>query len=145
MNKCYLDSNILIYIKNTDADQHNDVIAKIELLRTRGIQLFVSPLVIDEFIHSLGFLLQKRNGKRGLYAVLKKALKEILSLPSLSIVNPPADIKSQVKVVEYMEKFGLAPRDAYHLLIMVENKIDGFATYDNNFHKVFSAKIISKD
>jgi len=41
-----------------------------------------------------------------------------------------------------MEKYDLCPRDAYHLLTMIYNKIDSFATFDTDFNKVFEDKLI---
>ena len=54
----------------------------------------------------------------------------------------PVGILDQLKVINYMQKYHLKPRDAYHLLTIMENNIDGFATFDNDFNKVFSAKIL---
>jgi len=58
------------------------------------------------------------------------------------LVNSPTGLKDQIKVVEYMEKYNLCPRDAYHLLTMIYNKIDSFATFDTDFNKVFEDKLI---
>lgn len=43
-----------------------------------------------------------------------------------------------------MYKYNLRSRDAYHLFIMVENKVKFFATFDADFDKVFTKGKVKK-
>lgn len=43
-----------------------------------------------------------------------------------------------------MQAYSLRARDAYHLLTMQTNGIDGFATFDNAFSRVFAANLLEK-
>ncbi|MDO8515422.1 MAG: type II toxin-antitoxin system VapC family toxin [bacterium] len=138
MTKCFLDANILVYLKDEVSDHHRETIDLISKLITNEIKLFVSPLCLDEIVHSLNYIL-KRDFKK-----LKVVMDDIFNIPTLEIINPPADIEENKKVITLMENYSLRPRDAYHLLTMQANKIDGFATFDNDFHKVFAAKILQK-
>lgn len=144
MTKCYLDSNILVYLKDEKSIgfiKSHKIITK---LVSQNIHLFVSPLCLDEFLHEFGKALRKKTPEKEFFTNLTDALTSVLKLPQLAVVNPPADPEIQTRVVSLMKQFLLRPRDAYHLLTMQTNDIDGFATFDNDFTKVFSAKILIK-
>lgn len=143
MNKCYLDSNFLIYFKNETSPYHQQAVKTISQLVADYVKLFISPLVIDEFLHS--FSLELRKGRiKNIYADLQKALQDILAIPDLFLVNPPLKGESQIEVITLMKKYHLRARDAYHLLIMRANDIPSFATFDTDFEKVFATKSLSK-
>lgn len=137
---CYLDANVLIYFKNKDSPFYSKTLMLIEYLVKNGYQLFISSLVVDEFLY--GFKFHLENKKQDVFRSLKKASSEILDLPNLELINPPSDKNFQLRVVEMMKDYNLFPRDAYHLLLMIENKIKFFATFDNDFKTVFKKKII---
>lgn len=143
MKKCYLDSNILVYLKNEDVLEHGKTVSFLEQLIRSETHLFISPLVLDEFLHSIRLALLMSKNKNA-FPLLKSSFDDILDLPLLSIVNPPSEIVSQKKIVGYMEKYFLRPRDAYHLLIMVSNGIDHFATYDYDFEKIFKSGLLKR-
>lgn len=144
MTKCFLDSNILIYFINSTSLKYKESRDLIKLLLSQNIQIYVSSLCLDEFIHETGKYLLKEFGQKKYYENLENALNEILELPNISLVSPPTDIFSQKQIIEIMRTYALRPRDGYHLLTMQSNNIDGFATFDNDFKKVFSAKLLQK-
>lgn len=139
MNGCYLDANLLINFKNVDSLQHQQATELIINLTAQSEMLYISPLVIDEFLNPMKYILRNH---RDMYARLSQSLNEILVLPKITLVNPPTESQLHMKVVELMEKYNLKPRDAYHLLIMQSNQIDAFATFDTDFDTVFQAGII---
>lgn len=143
MMRCYLDSNLLVYYKDEDSSRHKEVIEKLELLIEEGFELSISPLVLDEFIHTVRVILRKKNIKN-IFEELRQIVKEILQLPNLKIINPSVEIADQLKVIQLMEKYSLSPRDAYHILTIQYNQIDSFATFDSDFRKVFLAGLIKK-
>ncbi len=144
MTKCYLDSNILVYLKDEESIGFAKSRKIITKLVSQNIRLFVSPLCLDEFLHEFGKALRKKTPEKEFFTNLTDALASILKLPQLVVVNPPTDPEIQTRVVSLMEQFLLRPRDAYHLLTMQAHDIDGFATFDTDFAKVFSAKLLTK-
>jgi len=143
MPKCYLDSNLLIYWDNKSSAKHHAASILIERLEKAETTLYISPLVLDEFLHAI--ILEARKVKSlDIYTTAMEALNNLLELPLLFIVNPPPDFDSQKAVVRLMQEYSLRPRDAYHLLTMQANKIHSFATFDSDFSKVFATKILNK-
>ncbi|OGG13585.1 hypothetical protein A2875_01125 [Candidatus Gottesmanbacteria bacterium RIFCSPHIGHO2_01_FULL_46_14] len=143
MKKCYLDSNFLLYWKNELSPQYQQTISMLETLINNGVELYISPLVLDEFYHSFLYRIRINRMKKP-YDLLTEATKDILTLPRLSIVNPPSVPTDHLTVIANMEMYYLHARDAYHLLIMQSNDIDGFATFDTDFARVFTAKLLIK-
>ena len=140
MTKCYLDANVLVHLKNQNSVEHDPALSKLIQLNKERAELYISPLIIDEFIHAMLFL--KRNKKLAETFDIRRDLQELLDLPRLSLINPPADKKSQLQIPDFMEKYKIGPRDSYHLLTMLSNSIDTFATFDTDFRRVFSSKIL---
>ncbi|MBU1110468.1 type II toxin-antitoxin system VapC family toxin [Patescibacteria group bacterium] len=141
MEKCYLDSNLLVYFKNEDSPFHLKTCQVIEQLVIASFTLCISPLVLDEFLFQVYYLLKQRRQKK-IYNLLLKALQDVLALPGLVLVNIPEQPESQLHAVELMKNYQLRPRDAYHLVTMQKHKIRHFATFDTDFRKVFKAKVL---
>lgn len=138
---CYLDANILVFYKDVSSDQHDQAVGIIEKLVADNFRLFISSLALDEFLFAALYYLRKKKVK-DIKSDLKDLLSSILEIPNLEIVNPPIDKNQQLKVVDLITNFTLAPRDAYHLLVVLENKIQYLAIFDNDFDKVFKAKVV---
>lgn len=142
MQKCYLDSIFLVYIKNENSSYHQKASSLIFELASKEVDLYISPLALDEFLHS--FLMElKQKDYKDIFSGLQKALDDILKLPKLHLINPPVEIEAQRRIVGLMKKYQLRARDAYHLLTMVYNGIDSFATFDSDFKKVFDDKLVT--
>jgi len=145
MKTCYLDANVLVYYKNEESPFFGKASEIIQQLVEDNYRLFVSPLVLDEFLHSIKSLCQSKKVKKPeIFRLLRRALKDILALPALEIVNPPLAKSAQLRIVSLMKNHSLRPRDAYHLLIIQENNIQSFATFDSDFKAVFKKGAISK-
>lgn len=138
MKKCYLDSNILINFKNLQSSFHQKTKELLTELANSSYKLCISSLTLDEFLYQLQQILLYQK-KKNIFQRLSLALKSILDLPRLALVNPPVSKKKQSQIIEYMKKYGLRPRDAFHLLIMKENKIKFLATFDKDFKKAVKA------
>jgi predicted nucleic acid-binding protein len=143
MKKCYLDSNILIYFKDSTSIKHKETVNKLEMLISKDVDLYISSLVLDEFLYVFHYALLKKKIPQ-IYHELKKAMVGLFKIPQLYIINPNVDFNKQLEVIGYMQKYNLKPRDAFHLHIMLSNKIDGFLTFDHDFNKVFSSGIIKQ-
>jgi len=142
MKKCYLDSNVLIYFKDDKSPQHKEALDKLIKLISLQSELYISPLVLDEFIYVIKHLLSLQKSKT-VFTDLEKSLRDILDIPNIKLINPPIEPVKQLETVKYMRKYRLSARDAYHLLIILENKINFFFTFDNDFKSVFTDRIIT--
>lgn len=144
MGKCYLDSNILIAFKDESSPFHQLSKEIIKSLIKKSITLVISPLTLDEFLFQIYYLLPSEIKKKRevCFKILEKALRDILSLPDLKIVSSPVDSRSQLKVVRFMERYNLKPRDAYHLLIVFSQKIERIATFDSDFGEIEKVEIV---
>lgn len=145
MLKCYLDSNVLIGFSYQESIFRKQSLDLIKSLRPAKYSIYISPLIIDEFLHSFSFLLKQNSLSRNeILKLLQQSLSDIISFPNIYLVNPASDKNKQMIVLDYMKKYSLKPRDAYHLLIMQEQNIQYFATFDTDFKKIFkSGKIKS--
>lgn len=139
---CYLDSNILIYYQDQGSPFYQQTQEMIGRLVKNGFSLIISPLVLDEYIYNTFASSDKASKEK--MKVIKLSLGEILKLPGLKIINPPLEIKKQLRVLKLMEKFSLKPRDAYHLLIALESKIKYLATFDHDFDRAFAKGTVKK-
>ncbi|MDO8570361.1 MAG: type II toxin-antitoxin system VapC family toxin [Candidatus Daviesbacteria bacterium] len=142
MKICYLDANLLVYYGNRNSPFHFRSRSIIKKLILENWQLRISSLILDEYEHAIIRL--SGSIKAEVIKDLRGGLKKISKIPMLELVNPPLRIKEHFKILKFIEKFGLKPRDAYHLFIMKENKIQFMATFDNDFEKVFNKSVIKK-
>lgn len=134
---CYLDTNILVYFADRDSPRHQLAINTLSELGDNEFRLYISPLVLDEFIHAIVMIHRQNARKRIRSSQLQAFLKQILALPKLEIVNPPTAERFHLQVPDLMEKFKLGARDAYHLQTIKTNRIKYLATFDSDFNPVF--------
>ena len=123
----YLDANFFIFALLDKTDRG---------LKARSIQRRIaegkmesavtSSLALDEVMWVL-----IKNKKDHL---LRIAIKGIYSIPNVEVIG----VSSIVPVIalDFFEKYGLKPRDSFHLAIMKENGIDKIVTDDKDFDKV---------
>lgn len=143
---CYLDANVLVFFVNSSSPFHQDAVELLEYAVEQRCALNVSSLVIDEAVHAMKRTLasspwiRKNRPDRA----LKEALEMILSLPDLTIVQPPTSVAKNAKVIDLMRLYSLRARDAFHLLTMQEHHISYFATFDADFDTVFDEHILKK-
>lgn len=142
MKRCYLDANFLIFLQDFDSSFYPKAEVILKKLIEEGFVLFISALVLDEFL--MGSLRLSGKSAEQMKENLRLGLKTIFNIPNINLVNPPQDSEKHLKVVNLMAKFNLKPRDSYHLFIMLENKIKYLATFDSDFEKVFAAGIVKK-
>ncbi len=146
MKKCYLDSNIIIAAKDKDSRFHPRAKKILLKLIEKNYLLCLSPLVLDEALFQIQYLLRRRGLFKKEKEILRDFVTSIFLLPNITLVNPPLTQKAQIKVVKFITQYQLRPRDAYHLLIIKSHKIDNIATFDKDFvsvAKVEKIKIIA--
>ena len=143
LKRCYLDANILAGFTIETSPFHQSAVNLIISLISNESIIVVSSLGLDEFLQAMrkDFIIRKFKPD---LQIIKKAFTNILKIANLELVNPSIVKNEHRKVINFMEKYNLRPRDAYHLFIMKSNKIKYFATFDNDFQRVFEAKVLKK-
>lgn len=142
MIRCYLDANVLIYFQNPNSPFFEAAQKMIKSLVIKGNEILFSSLVLDEFL--MGSLRQSTKNRNEMKVILKQGMKSIFRLPGFQLINPSLEPKNHLKIIDLMVKYNLKPRDAYHLFIMIENKVRYLATFDNDFEDVFKKGLIKK-
>lgn len=143
---CYLDANVLVFFVNSSSLFHQEAVELLEYAVEQRFVLNISSLVIDEAVHAMKRTLASspRIGKNRADGALKEALEMILSLPDLTIVQPPTSVAKNAKVIGLMKMYSLRARDAFHLLTMQEHHISYYATFDSDFDAVFDQGTLKK-
>lgn len=142
MRKCYVDASIFVNFYDTASPFHTQTQNCIQLLIEKCFQISFSSLVLDEYLHAI----RRFSGypQESMEIALHEGLKRIFFLPRIKLVHTPKNLQEHSQVIDFMRKYSLRPRDAYHLLIMKHNKIQHFATFDHDFEKVFEKGTLKK-
>ncbi len=139
MIKCYLDSNILIYFKDETSPLHSKALLGLEQLIDVEAEFIISPLVMDEFIYVMSYLVKKNQQEA---SVLRSLTLSIQEIPNLDMVATPPHFSLINDVLSFIEDYGLRSRDAFHLATMLHHKCTYFFTFDTDFVTVFEAKVV---
>lgn len=142
IKSCYLDANVLVYYQDLSSPLHDAASRIIENLLANGFSLTLSSLSLDEYEYTVLSSINKP--KLEVWKRLRVGFSRLLKIPAVSLINPPLELKKHRRILNIMVKFGLKPRDAYHLFIMLANKVKFLATFDNDFDKVFESGRIKK-
>jgi len=127
----YLDANFFAFgILNLE--EKGEKARKIHSDIIKGKKAVTSPLTLDEFM----WVLIKNNRKE----LIRKAVLDVYSTPNLEIREVSSSVP--IAAIEFIEKYGLKPRDAFHLAIMKELKINEIVTDDPHFDKISGIKRI---
>jgi len=114
----------------------------------KGYSFCYSLLTIDEFWYGLVFLTRKNKKTDAPFAsfadMLEKVTEELFMMGTPRFISLSFDKENIGKTLGLIKKFNLRPRDALHLQTMIENNIDEFATFDNDFNEVFRQGLIKK-
>ena len=140
MKTCYLDANLLLYYSNPDSLVYSRAADMISRLIAGEWKIFISPLTLDEYFHNM--IRFSTVPRQEAFEDLKESFSRVIKLPRIHLINSAPELKKQNKVVNLMIKHKLRSRDAYHLFIMLENKIKVLATFDNDFERVFTSGVV---
>lgn len=141
MKICYLDANLLAFLGNENSPFHQKALDIIDRLIKQDYKLVLSSLTLDEYFHTV--IRFSQDPKAETYQNLKKAYGKLLKL-NIKLVNPSLEEKKHLKVIDLIAKYNLHPRDAYHLFIILENKVKFMATFDSDFDEIFKTEKIRK-
>ena len=122
----YLDANFFLFAI-LDVTRKGDNARKVQASIIRGKQYATtSALALDEIMWVL-----IRNNKKHM---LRTIVEGIYSMPNLDVSDVSPTIP--LLALEFIEKYGLSPRDAFHVAIMKEGKIRSIVSDDDDFDKV---------
>lgn len=128
----YLDANFFIFAL---LDKTKKGVAAREIQRSivKGKERAItSSLALDEIMWVL-----IRNRKQHL---LRTAVEGIYLTPNLDVVGVSST--APLLALDFMEKYDLKPRDAFHLAVMRENRVGIIVSNDKDFDKVELVKRI---
>ena len=128
----YLDANFFIFalIDNTKKGEKAREIQK-NIISGR-FEAITSALALDEVMWVL-----IKNNKRHL---IRKAIEDIYNMPNVGVREVPSLIP--LEALDFIERFRLKPRDAFHAAIMKQFQLSVIASDDADFDKVSGIKRI---
>ncbi len=121
----YLDANFFIF-SNFDTGTKGDNARKILSDVIGGKDAVTSALSLDEVM----WVLTKNNRKE----TIRSVIEEVYSVPNLSVKDVPST--TPLRALDFMEKYGLRPRDAFHTAMMDSLKIEEIVSDDKDFDEV---------
>ncbi|MEK6921303.1 MAG: type II toxin-antitoxin system VapC family toxin [Nanoarchaeota archaeon] len=122
----YMDANFFIFAV-LDTTEKGEKARKIlrEIVAGKR-QAITSVLTLDEILWVL-----RRNKKE---EIRRKVIEDIYAIPNLEVKAVSALIP--LRALEYIEKYNLKPRDAFHCACMEEFQINIIVSDDADFDKV---------
>jgi len=138
MNKVYLDSNILVAYQIENHPFYLKAKKLIEKLIKKQFTFCLSPLALDEYLYIILKYFKARYFSD--FNQILSSLKNI-SLLSPQYVNINWSKKTMFEVFLLIKKYRLRPRDAFHLKIIQEEKIDYLASFDDDFKIIIKEKL----
>ena len=149
VNSVYLDTNILVSARDRKSQRYNSAALLLGDLFSNEVDLFITNLVIDEYIWALLRAYYRRDNRKELNQHIIKAnpqvllqyhwriasgVKKILKFRRLTLASNLVPSKEiVVKAVNLMRTQLLSPRDAFHLAFIMKLNIDGIVTSDGDF------------
>lgn len=140
MKSCYLDANLLVYYQDRKSPFYDQTKLIIANLLMQGFELLISPLALDEYEYTVWRSFT--TSKAEIIKNLRIGIRKIMKIPGIKLINPPLEFKRHLKVLNLMAKYQLKPRDAYHLFIMLENKVKYLTTFDHDFDLCFEKGLV---
>lgn len=128
----YVDANVIVFAM-TDSGAKSRAALKLYDEIEHGRRAVISPLVIDEVMWVL--LRQKLP-----LDLITTVVEEIYETPNLEVKDIPAFMP--LLALEFINKYGLKPRDAFHAAFMEHFNITEIASDDRDFDKIPNIKRI---
>jgi len=122
----YLDANFFIFAL-LDNTERGIAARRIQKTIVEGKERAItSSLALDEIMWVL-----LRNKKQNL---LRVAVEGIYLMPNLDIVSVSST--APLMALDFLEKYDLKPRDALHIAVMRENKVEKIVSDDKDFDRI---------
>jgi len=145
----YLDANVLVFARDRKSPKYRTASRLIADLIINKIDIFISDLVVDEFIWALlrafyrydtGNLLWPDIIKKNPQIMTKykwRILSNVKKLLSFQRLKFASDLVNSRELINKSKNLIngqlLMPRDAFHLSFVINLNIEGFVTSDNDF------------
>lgn len=120
-----LDANVLVYFLDETADQHPEVIQRMQQVVDDQEQLVTSHHVIEEVL----FVLSKYDSA----ANLEKAVDKIGAIPDLILVEPSPNVQFAKRYAALSKQLNMGLNDALLLQLMLDAGISRLFSYDKKF------------
>lgn len=120
-----LDANILVYYLDETADQHSDVVQKLQELVDDQEQLIASHHILEEVL----FIVSKYD----VAADLEKAVERISAIPELILIEPSPNIDFARRYAILSKRLKMGLNDALLLQLMLDAGINQLFSYDKKF------------
>lgn len=145
----YLDANVLVFARDRRSPKYRVASLLLADLIMNRVDIFISDLVIDEFIwallraffrHDTGNLLRPDILKRNPQIIanykwrILSGVKKLMTFQRLHFASDLIGSRQLIKrSINLMNNQLLMPRDAFHLSFVLTLNIEGFVTSDNDF------------
>ena len=129
----YLDANFLVFAFIGTGEKGENAKAILAGILEGRHRAFTSPLAFDE---AMWALIKERRSQ-----VMEKMFLSIFSIKNLTVL--PVSPETPLSAAEIMKGGKLKPRDAFHLAIMKENRIQNIASDDGGFDGITGIKRIA--
>jgi predicted nucleic acid-binding protein len=120
-----LDANAIVYFLDETADQHQEVIQKMQQLVDEQEQLVTSHHVIEEVL----FVLSRYDSNASLVAAVEK----IGAIPELMLVEPSPNVLFARRYGALSKQLNMGLNDALLLQLMLDAGINQLFSYDKKF------------
>ena len=122
----YLDANFFIFALLDRTDKGVGARSLQQKIVGGKENAITSSLALDEIMWVL-----IRGGKQHL---LRTAVEGIYSMPNLDVLEVSST--APLLALDFIERYGLKPRDAFHAAVMKENSVEAIASDDEDFDRV---------
>ena len=122
----YLDANFFIFALLDNTKKGAEARNLQRKIVEDAEESITSSLALDEVMWVL-----IRGDRRHL---LRAAVEGIYSTPNLNVV--PVSSSAPLLALEMIEKYDLKPRDALHLAVMRENRVESIVSDDTDFDRI---------
>ncbi len=145
MNKCFLDTNILVYLVDETSIFHGRVNQLMSEFEKNDTNLCVSHMVVAEFIHIFSNILRLA-GEKNIYAGVINTIRRISLIPTISVISAPENFRFINSTITLMKTYQLRSNDAYILSMLQHYNLLCLFTFDQkmiNVAKKLHIKIVS--
>jgi len=122
----YLDANFFIFALLDRTDKGVEARSLQQRIVEGKERAVTSSLTLDEIMWVL-----IKGGKQHL---LRTAVEGIYSMPNLDVVEVSST--APLLALDFIERYDLKPRDAFHASVMRENNVETIASDDEDFDRI---------
>ena len=135
--KYYLDANFLASYFISNHEKNNISTKKMAEILASNSEIDISTLTMDETWWVI-FKHLKTNSEpfSDFYEDYKKVFSKLKSISECVFIQF-SDLENGISLaLDYINKFNLRPRDAFHFAIIDEQKLDCIVTFDTYFNSI---------